>query len=92
MCLECGIQEFRQTLFALLSNRRYFWHLKYRKMKKQVNEKKFNLEKFEVAKLKNLRKIFGGKDGDGDGNVPTGNVTTGDDQTITDLISLIKTK
>jgi hypothetical protein len=56
-------------------------------MKKQVKEtntKKFNLEKFEVAKLTTMRKIVGGVGGDGNGG---GN----DDITITDILDKIKT-
>jgi hypothetical protein len=47
-------------------------------MKIQKTDKKFNLEKFEVAKLKTMQKIIGGLAGDE-------NITT-DDNTITDRI------
>lgn len=49
-------------------------------MKKQGNEtstKKFTLEKFEVAKLKNMKVIKGGSEG--------GNPNIGGDWTITDI-------
>jgi hypothetical protein len=53
-------------------------------MKTQKANKKFDLEKFEVAKLKNLKGINGGQNGD---------VTTIDDpKTITDTIGQANSK
>jgi hypothetical protein len=53
-------------------------------MKTQKTDKKFNLEKFEVAKLKTMQKIIGGLAGD---------VTTIDDpKTITDTIEHANSK
>ncbi len=51
---------------------------------KQVN-KKFDLEKMEVVKLKtkNMMKIVGGQ---------AGNPTITDDKTITDLITIVVTQ
>ncbi|HJY12275.1 MAG TPA: hypothetical protein VJ304_05775 [Flavobacterium sp.] len=48
--------------------------MKTNKSKKEIN--KFDLEKFSVAKLKNLKSINGG-----------GNINPEDDKTITDLLN-----
>lgn len=60
--------------------------IKYYKMKKQLkktDEKKFNLEKMQVVKLTNMRKVVGGQ-GDNPGN-GQGN----DDTTITDKVQRV---
>ncbi|MFH6936916.1 hypothetical protein [Flavobacterium sp. FlaQc-30] len=51
--------------------------MKTRKTKKEVN--KFDLEKFNIAKLKNLRSINGGG--------TTSNNNDDDDKTVTDVLN-----